>query len=103
MIKSNSYPLKKIIFGTTVFVALFSAEAAFVYATSRFLSQGLIDQLPALLVLVSVAIIVNYLLNLLLSSRFTALGSMAVSLILIMTLAAGALQLGFEPMFFVFA
>lgn len=103
MIKSNSYPLKKIIFGTTVFVALFSAEAAFVYATSRFLSQGLIDQLPALLVLVSVAIIVNYLLNLLLSSRFTALGSMAVSLILIMILTAGVLQLGFEPMFFVFA
>lgn len=103
MIRSNSYTLRKIIFGSISFVAIFAAEAAFVVATSRFLSAGLIDQLPMLLLLVSVAAIINFGLNIILSKKFSALGSLLVSILLIIILSGAIFYLSIFQSVFLFA
>lgn len=103
MIKSNSYSLKKIVFGLSAFVSVLSAEVALLFATSQFLSGGLIDQLPTLLVLVGVAAIVNYILNLALSRYFSALGSTVVSVLLVLVLNVVAFYLEFELAYQLFA
>lgn len=88
MIKSTSYTLKKWVFGTTAFIAIFTSETALISGTSKFLSQGLINWLPALLVLVSIGAIVNFGFNLLLSRKLSVSKSLVVSFLLMMMLIA---------------
>lgn len=93
MIKSNSYPLKKWLFGITTFVATFFTEMAFIGATAEFLNAGLIDRLPALLLAVSLIAIVNYSLDVLLSRKTSALTSTLFFLLAVMVFGAVCLYL----------
>lgn len=103
MLSTNNYTFRKFIFGLISFAAVFFTEAAFVVATSRFLSGGLIDQLPLLLLLVCVAAIINFGINIVLSKRFSALGSLIVSVLIIMGFTAVVFYLNFAQSIFLFA
>lgn len=87
MQKSTNYTLKKVIFGITAFVATLCTEMAFIAATSYFLSFGLINWLPMVLVIVSVAAIVNFGFDVILSKRLTSLGSLILAILMLSALA----------------
>jgi HEAT repeat protein len=104
MQKNNSYTLKRVIFGITAFGAMFFAQMAFIAATSEFLSFGLINWLPVLLVLVSLVAIITFGLNVLLSKRLTSLGSLILSIMILAALTVMGFYLkGEESLHFFFA
>lgn len=87
MQKTTNYTLKKVIFGITAFSATFFTQMAFIAATSYFLSFGLINWLPVVLVLVSSVAIVNFGFDVLLSKKLSSLGSLILSIIILSALA----------------
>ncbi|MGL5830581.1 MAG: hypothetical protein ACRCZE_00340 [Candidatus Altimarinota bacterium] len=102
MIKSTNYTLKKWVFGAAAFIAVFTSEAAFIIGTSNFLSQGLLNWLPILLVLVSAGGIINFGLNLLLSKRLGVNRSLTVSFILLMLLIVVSFYMQGNPAIYLF-
>lgn len=88
MAKSNSFAVKKLSFGLLALISLFSAELAVLEGTARLLNAGLLAWIPAILLVVGLAGIVNFLIDLLLSRRFNSAQSLMVALLIVLALVA---------------
>lgn len=90
MVKSNSFALKKTSFGLLALISLFSAELAVLEGTARLLNAGLLYWIPAILLVVGLAGIVNFLVDLALSKRFNSAQSLMMALLIVLALVAVA-------------
>ncbi len=88
MAKSNSFAVKKLSFGFLALISLFSAELVVLEGTARLLSAGLLVWIPAILLAVGLAGIVNFLTDLVLSRKLNSTQSLMVTLLIVLGLVA---------------
>lgn len=88
MAKTNSFTVKKLSFGLLALISLFSAELAVLEGTARLLSAGLLAWIPVILLVVGLAGIINFLIDLVLSRKFNSAQSLMVALLIVLGLVS---------------